>query len=238
MTTSEGCHSLAAAILVSVLLFSFGRAAEKPDLWLLPPVDDWSMEEGDNITDLGAVSAPEDDGLVAEGEPLSLEPEELTWYDWLLPSAWEVPPGWNGSVEVGVDGSEGNARTLTFRSGANIKRKIDWSDLKIAISYVKATAEWVETKHNAQLDINHDWLLGESPWSIYGKTIVVYDEFRPFRLELTFSSGLGYRLIDNDSTTLKGRIGSGATRQFRGLDNNWVPEGLLGVDFEHQFSAR
>jgi putative salt-induced outer membrane protein YdiY len=230
MLMSKGWHSQAAAILVVALLHSFGRAAERPDLWLLPPVDDVSIED--------QVSAAEDDPLAADLEPLSLELEEPAWYDWLLPSAWQMPPGWNSSFEVGVDGSEGNAKTLTFRSGANIKRKIDWSDLKIAFSYVKATAERVETKHNAQLDVNHDWLLGESPWSIYGKTIVVYDEFRPFGLELTLSSGLGYRFIDNDSTTLKGRVGSGATRQFRGLDNDWVPEGMLGVDFEHQLSAR
>jgi putative salt-induced outer membrane protein YdiY len=139
---------------------------------------------------------------------------------------------------LGIDGSEGNSRTFTFRAGANIKRKIDWSDLKVAINYVRATAERAETNHNAQLEANHDWLLTDSRWSVFGKLILVYDEFRPFDLELTLNSGLGYRFIDNDATTLKGRLGSGATRQFGGPDNVWRPEAMLGIDFEHQLSDR
>lgn len=234
-------HSTIVAIVAGLLLNSCGSAEERPDLRLLPPIEDWvaaTSPVSPPPAELTVELEPVADELATEAEDLSLELEEPRWYDWLLPSDWKLPPGWTSSFELGVDGSDGNAQTLTFRSGANIKRKVDWSNLKIGVTYVKATAEWEETKHNGQLDVNHDWLLGESPWSIYAKSILVYDEFRPFGLELTLSSGLGYRFIRTEATTLKGRIGSGSTRQFRGLDNNWVPEGMLGVDFEHEFSAR
>ena len=109
----------------------------------------------------------------------------------------------------------------------NLKRKKDWSDLKVAINYVKATAEMAETKHNAQLEIQHDWLLEDSRWSPFCKMIAVYDEFRSFRFETTLNAGMGYRFIDNDVTTFKARFGSGATRKFRDANNTWEPEACL-----------
>lgn len=164
--------------------------------------------------------------------------QEQAWYSWMVPSYFHLPVDWESSFELGVDGSEGNATTLTFRSGANIRRKVDRSDLTIDINYVKSTAERLETKHNAQLDANHDWLLGESPWSLFAKTILVYDEFRPFDLELTLNCGFGYRFVDTDVWKLKGRFGSGAVRQWDGPDDGWRPEAMLGVDFQYVISCR
>ena len=154
------------------------------------------------------------------------------------PTHWDIPDEWDNSFEVGIDGSEGNSTTLTLRTGANLRRKKDWSDLKIALNYVKASADYVETKHNAQLEVHHDWLLGESRWSPYAKSIFVYDEFRPYSCELTLNAGIGYRFIKTEDTTFTGRFGSGASRKFRGPDNTWEPEAMFGVDFEHKISDR
>ncbi|MHB0957338.1 MAG: DUF481 domain-containing protein [Pirellulaceae bacterium] len=219
-----------------------------PDLRRLPPVHEESLAEQVLTPPLEVLDAGEELAARAETHPddvdgFSIWEEEVVkeaavWQDWLLPTHWKIPVGWQSSFEVGIDGSEGNATTLTLRTGTHLKRKVDWSDLKIAINYVKASAEYVETKHNAQLEAHHDWLLSESRWSPYVKTILVYDEFRPFRLELTLNAGLGYRLIDNDHTTFKGRFGSGASRKFLATDNTWEPEAMFGVDLEHKISER
>ncbi len=69
---------------------------------------------------------------------------------------------------------------------------------------------------------SHDWLLGESHWSPYAKSILVYDEFRPFRFELTLNAGLGYRFIDNDAHNVQRHasvpvpVGNFAERTTRG----------------------
>jgi putative salt-induced outer membrane protein YdiY len=213
---------------------------ETPDLRLLPPVDDEAAVEqvltphADTWEDL----VIGDDGKQHVVDGFAIWEEKIYWQDWLLPAHWKVPRGWVNSFEVGVDGSEGNSTTLTFRTGTNIRRKIDWSDLKVAINYVKSSAEYVEKKHNAQLEVNHDWLFGKSPWSPYGKGIGVYDEFQPFRFELTLNAGIGYRFIDTEVLTFKVRVGSGASRKFRGSNNTWEPEALLGTDCEHKISGR
>jgi putative salt-induced outer membrane protein YdiY len=218
------------------------HGVETPDLRRLPPVED----EGDPLAE-PVVTPPPDrwEELTerADSEPgvvdgFSVWEQKVVWQDWILPDHWKLPRGWRNTVEIGIDGSEGNSTTLTLRTGAHLKRRVDWSDLKIAINYLKSTAENVETKHNAQLEMQHDWLLGASPWSPFAKSILVYDEFRPFRFELTLNAGLGYRFIDNGATTFKARCGSGATRKFRGTDDTWEPEAMLGVDCEHMISQR
>jgi putative salt-induced outer membrane protein YdiY len=219
--------------------------AEEGDLLRrLPPVEEPVVEIEAMASKTSGVPTPEipQDAVVgtdaALDEPSALEQlePESQWYGWLVPSVWRLPSTWEGSFELGMDGSEGNASTLTFRSGAKLRRKVDLSDLKVNLTYVRATAEQVETNHNAQLDANHDWLFEESPWSIFVKSILVYDEFRPFDLELTLNSGVGYRFVDNDVVLLKGRFGSGATRQWDGPDERWRPEAMLGVDFEYTVS--
>jgi putative salt-induced outer membrane protein YdiY len=237
--------------LVLLLAGSPVFGSDNADLRLLPPLsEEISREElaaaqtpeastAEDIPEPEEVPPPADAGSQAEGaDELALAHDSISWQDWLTPAHWQLPPGWNSSFEVGLDGSEGNATTLSFRTGTNIKRKVDWSDLKIALNYVKATAEYRETKHNAQLEIHHDWVLGESRWSPFVKSILVYDEFRPFRLELTLNAGIGYRFVDSESTTLKGRFGSGASRRFRGSDNTWEPEAMFGLDLDHKLSSR
>ena len=37
---------------------------------------------------------------------------------------------------------------------------------------------------------------------------------------------------------MTGRFGAGASREFGGPDNRWVPEALFGGDYEHQINKR
>jgi putative salt-induced outer membrane protein YdiY len=216
------------------------RNDENADLRLLPPVDDAAVSEETlpQPTPEADQSRPGDEGAEGDADRAAMLEDQFLWQDWFLPSHWRIPKGWDNSFEVGIDGSDGNSTTLSLRTGANLRRKEDSSDLKIAFNYVKASADYVQTKHNAQFEIQHDWLLGESRWSPYAKAIFVYDEFRPYTCELTLNAGIGYRFIKGETTTLTGRFGSGASRKFRGSNNVWEPEAMFGVDFEHRISDR
>lgn len=209
------------------------------DLRLLPPVEDAAVGAESLPAPAPDTEASPAENAVAEGDAdNALIMDQYTWQNWFVPSYWQIPDEWDNSFEVGIDGSEGNSTTLSLRTGANVRRKKDWSDLKIAFNYVKASADYILTKHNAQFEIHHDWLLGESRWSPYAKSIFVYDEFRPYSCELTLNAGIGYRFIKAENTTLTGRFGSGASRKFHGSDNEWDPEAMFGIDFEHKISDR
>ncbi len=239
---------LLAVVLLAATDLLTARGEDNSDLHRLPPVEEalpslepaaGELAVGPDGASAGKPAEAAADTTASTDADVVLEVQRTPhWYDWAIPSSWDLPEVWESSFELGIDGSEGNSTTLTFRSGAKVNRKVDGSDLKISLSYVKSSADYSETKHNAQFDVHHDWLFGDSPWSLFGKMILVYDEFRPFDLELTLNSGFGYRFVNTESTTLKGRFGSGATRQFDGPNNTWRPEAMLGIDIEHKISAR
>jgi len=150
----------------------------------------------------------------------------------------EPPKIWEGSIELGLNGSEGNSQTLNLRGGAKLKRKTEINVFSAEIDYRKDSADSVETANKAYLDWRYEHLLGKSPWTWFLHGTLDHDEFQAFDLRVAVDSGLGYRFIKNDSTLLTGRVGGGTSREFGGPDDAWVPEGVLGLELEHRLSKR
>ena len=51
--------------------------------------------------------------------------------------------------------------------------------------------------------------------------------------------GAACRLIENEDTTFRGRLGGGFSREYAGLaEGQRIPEVLMGVQVEHQMSRR
>jgi len=157
-------------------------------------------------------------------------------YDLWSTESWLSPTQWDGSLELGLNGSEGNADALSLRTGGSAKRTTDRRDLKADLTYVKSKADGRETAHNAIFSGRDEWLLGESPWSLFLTTGLEYDEFRAFDLRLSLSSGVGYRVVDDGITKMGLRFGSGVSREFGGPDRSWVPEANFGLDYERKIT--
>lgn len=161
---------------------------------------------------------------------------------WLSP--WGVPAPfvlseWDGSFEIGINGTEGNAESMSFRTGGNLKRKVDQWEFTTDIIYAKTLANGVETQHNAIYNAGYEWFFGPtSPWSHFGKLNLEYDEFKAFDLRLVLNAGLGYQFWKSDITSLKGRFGAGTSHEINGPDDRWVPEAVFGADYTHQWSKR
>lgn len=158
-------------------------------------------------------------------------PEYELWSD-----SWISPTQWDGSFELGLNGTAGNAEALSIRSGASMNRTTDRHELKADMTYIKSTANGLETAHNAIFNGRDEWLLGESPWSLFWTTGVEYDEFRAFDLRLVLAAGIGYRVIDDGITKMGTRFGSGTSREFGGPDPSWVPEANFGLDYERKIT--
>jgi len=159
-------------------------------------------------------------------------------------TAWYNPLGFFGespleaSFELGINGSQGNGDAISFRTGVDLERHTDIYDWETDFVYNKNRANQLETQHNALLDSNLDWKLKSPRWSVLSKFALEYDEFKNFNLRLVMNAGFGYKFIDTDLTDLKGRYGSGVSREFGGTDKNWVPEALFGLDVSHQLTHR
>ena len=168
-----------------------------------------------------------------EGEPIdSTGPTE-----WYHPTYWFGPAPWDVGIEFGLNGSEGINESLSLRSGGHLKRETKNWKLDTSLAYNKNTANNVETQNNALLDLRIDRRLEDTPWSLFFLHQTLYDEFQAFDLRVSVTSGVGYSLFDTETVDLIGRFGGGTSREFGGPDNQWKPEALFGLEYEHKLTG-
>ena len=153
----------------------------------------------------------------------------------------EPPPEklWDGSLDLGLDGSEGNTETFNLQFGFRANRKTDRNALTLSLNYNKETSKTVATADRLYFDGRFELLASSSRWSLFIHETIEYDQFQPFNVRDTTDAGLGYRLIKNESTTLVGRFGSGFSHEYGGPEDGvYVPEAVFGLQFEHQLNKR
>ncbi len=168
-------------------------------------------------------------GESAETPPLA--EETIDWY--MIPWRW-LTEGWNNHAELGLDGSSGNARTLAFQTGVEMKRNTDDYTIAVDFDYRKASNREVTTEDNGRFNIDYDRLLKDSPWSGFGKFGMEWDQFKAFDLRLNVNGGLGYYFVRSDAATFATRFGAGASQEVGAPDDSWKPEAVFGAEAEYQ----
>ncbi len=176
-----------------------------------------------------SIAAPVEEELIED-----IPPFQPVWYN---PISW-IGPYWDGSVEVGLNGSSGNSDARSIRTGFDLSRETQRTNWDIDFVYNKNASNGEETQHNALFSSNWDVKLRNPRWTWFSKLGLEYDEFKNFDLRLSLNTGLGYLLLDTDKTQFRPRFGAGASREFGGADEEWHPEAVFGFDFSHQISSR
>jgi putative salt-induced outer membrane protein YdiY len=214
------------------LLVAFGAVSTavvpvrgQDDLRMLPPPA--PEEAAPPVAPPGEVTIVE-----STGDAMPLAP---SWYN---PWSWIGPKIWEGGFEIGINGTSGNSQTFSLRTGANLKRETDRTSSTLDLTYARTEAGSVQTQHNALLQWRIDWKLGESPWAVYKRLGLEYDEFRPFDIRVQLSTGLAYDLLDSETTQLTGRFGGGTSREVGAVDDDWMPEANFGIDFSRKMTDR
>jgi hypothetical protein len=203
---------------------------QSPGPALLPPPDSPAA--------VGAVAdgAPPVDAAPPAFPPITDEDchDEQAWY---RPTYWLGPAPWDTGIELGLNGSSGTSDSFSIRAGGYIKRESRFSKLDFSTYHNRTTTGGDTTQNNAQVDVRNDWLIDESsPWTLYGTGNVFYDEFQAFDLQTSANTGVGYRFVHEPGLGLMGRFGAGTSREVGGPDDRWVPESLLGFEYNQQLS--
>ena len=172
------------------------------------------------------------DPAILPAEPLPSEPD-MAWYD---PRNVFSPVYWDGNIQFGLNGSEGNAESFSMRSGFELSRETARTNWDIDLTYAKTDQNGIETQHNALLWSNWDYKLANPRWSWFTKFGLEYDEFKNFDLRLSASTGLGYLLVDTPRTQFRPRFGFGVSHEIGGSNDDVVPEAVFGFDFAHKFN--
>ena len=161
------------------------------------------------------------------------------------PSAWitagfDTPfwESWDGSVELGLNGTEGNTETFNLRTGAKVRRESEQTIQKIEFTYLDKSNQGVRTALSSLLDGRQEWKLRDERYTYFVHGLMEYDEFKAFDVRLSADTGLARKLIDTDTKRLSGRLGASASREVGGPNDEWIPELLLGVEYDHKIDDR
>jgi putative salt-induced outer membrane protein YdiY len=161
-----------------------------------------------------------------------LEQPQGPWYS---PPIWLGPEPWDSGVELGVNGSSGTSDSFSVRTGAYIKRESRFSKLDFDTNYNFTRGDGKTSQNNAKVDITNDWLIDDkSPWTLFAKSNLFYDEFATFDLQTNLNMGVGYRWVHSPELELMTRVGAGAEREFGGDENLWKPESLIGFEYSQR----
>jgi putative salt-induced outer membrane protein YdiY len=172
------------------------------------------------------------------GAPPELELDQPVRIAWYFP--WTLIPldGWTNSAELGINGSSGNANAFSFQTGTRFKRKTEAHLFDMRLTHNRTQSNGVEKQNNALLYADYDSYFPDSPASAFVKQGVEYDRFKAFDVRYNINAGVAYRFIQSEQLNLKGRFGSGTSREFGGPQDRWVAEALFGSDYEHQWNKR
>lgn len=189
---------------------------------------------------LGELTIPADAVTTINGEAyeppveqIAAQPEEEA-----EPAAGE--PVWTSSLTLGVDGSEGNTESLNFRAEFHTERLVEEVErFRFFSRYRLETDEGDRTKNDWYNSAIQEWFLPDHPrWSVFVQGELEYDEFQDWDVRAAGFVGLGYILIDEEDTKLRGRAGVGGSYEWGGADEEFTPEALIGYDFSHDFNER
>ncbi|MBO6514547.1 MAG: DUF481 domain-containing protein, partial [Phycisphaerales bacterium] len=144
--------------------------------------------------------------------------------------------GWDYAFNAGISGSSGNNENFSGRLSLTGERKTERMETTGHASYIYATSEGERSASRGEIGLRNDWLL-DGPWRFFMQGMYEYDEFQAWQHRLSGALGYGYEFINNEKTTLIGRVGVGGSSAFgKNAYESLIPEGLLGLYWEHQLS--
>ena len=177
-----------------------------------------------------AAAPPAGEGVPLNAEAIAIP--QATWDFW-SPQFWDP---WDGSVELGLSGTEGNTQTFNIRFGLKARHKTAYLVRTLEITSIQKSAAGVTTANTALVDGRLEWPMPASRWNYYLHGLAEYDQFKAFDYRLSADTGLGYEYIQTEQTMLVGRAGVSASREIGGPDDHTNPEVALGGEFRHKFN--
>jgi putative salt-induced outer membrane protein YdiY len=164
-------------------------------------------------------------GILSDGERIEIKPD--------------IDKIWDGSFNLGLDGSQGNTEAFNFRFAFNATRKTEFSVVTANLDYKKQTAQTETTADRMYFEGRCERLIAPTRWSVFIHETIEYDRSQPFNVRDTSDAGVGYRLIKTNVTTLIGRLGGGFSHEYGGPDNGeYIPEAVFGLQLDCQISKR
>ena len=151
---------------------------------------------------------------------------------------------WDASVELGLNGSQGNSQNFNFRTAASTKRETERNKTTFNIIYVLALSENSTTGQNERtdnklfMDTRSEWPFPKYPrWDYYVSGSLEFNEFTAYDIRLVANTGFGYNWLQKEKIKLSTSLGGGVSREFKGGNDELVPEVPGTIQFEWMITS-
>ena len=144
---------------------------------------------------------------------------------------------WSGSVEAGLNGTEGNTRILNIRAGADVKYESPEDVFTLNVFYGYSRQSNILSVNKALATARNE-IPFDSVWAFYSQIQIEYDEFRAVDWRLALHSGISASAYRTEQFFVKVRAGVGASREIGGPNDRWIPEAQFGLDAEFKLTDR
>jgi putative salt-induced outer membrane protein len=131
-----------------------------------------------------------------------------------LARADEAPPppvGWGGKGEAGLVLSRGNADTTSANVKLDVADVINAWKHTVHLAFLYGKNASFATAQRLEGSWQTDYNFGKKAF-VFGSVAGENDHFDGFVYQVTFATGLGYKLVDSDTTKLTGTLGMGYRR--------------------------
>jgi len=145
---------------------------------------------------------------------------------------------WDGNLEFGLNGSEGNSRNVNFVFGFDAKRKRDLDTYTIDWDYLYSRDDVEVSKNRLYMLNRFERDIPDTNWSWFADAWFEFDEQEDFRSRLGLHAGIIRTFVDCNDVRLRGLFGLGTSREFEGADQDWKPEAFIGGDWEKKIADR
>jgi putative salt-induced outer membrane protein YdiY len=226
--------AIAVCAVIAVPCAGYGQFIEEGPMRLPPPDEVTGQPPMSVLSPQPELIAPgpasPSDATPADEAKVILE--DPGWHVW-SPAFWDP---WEGNVELGLSGTDGNSETFNVRFGMNAKHKTPTFVQTLQVTSIQKTASGVTTANTALIDGRLEWPMPQSRWNYFIHGLWEYDEFKAFNYRISGDTGPGYEFIQTDATTLMGRSGLSVSHEVGGPEDAWNPELLFGGEFKHKFN--
>ena len=137
--------------------------------------------------------------------------------------------GWTRSLSAGMSGASGSSKNFAADAQLALERDNEDTRQVMLAAYFYASDDKLASSNRFLASYDHDLLLSDSRWFLFGQGRYDYDEFKAWDHRLAASLGAGYQLIQSDLFELRGRMGAGLSQTFGG-EEELRPEGLAGIE--------
>jgi putative salt-induced outer membrane protein len=147
------------------------------------------------------------------------------------------PPIWTGSVSVGLGLTNGNSDTRNFNLAFDVTRDPKTRYVfKAGALYLWSSQNGDDTANRLAFQAREEYKLSERVY-LFGQGQYLRDPFKAIDYLFAPTGGIGYKLVDTDTTKFSVDGGGGVTWEKNpGIDTRTYGAVTAGEDFAHKLS--